>query len=140
MASFDSDLRILSRSNSPGTHRGQRSVTELRRQALLCEWYGYYARSFSLPPVLRASAPLQQLTAARAPKAPGHATWCGLHTIRLVGVSIATLWNSRGYLLGGAGGDALGASVEFMSIEQIHDRFGPGAFAISLLRTGGSVR
>lgn len=36
------------------------------------------------------------------------------------------MWSSRGCLLGGAVGDALGAPVEFMSIDQIHYRFGPG--------------
>ena len=31
----------------------------------------------------------------------------------------------RGCLLGGAVGDALGAPVEFMSLAEIHERFGP---------------
>src|SRR6185437_11517812 len=36
------------------------------------------------------------------------------------------LQRCRGCLLGGAVGDALGAPVEFLSIDQIHNRFGPG--------------
>ena len=37
----------------------------------------------------------------------------------------ATLARYRGCLIGGAVGDALGAPVEFLNMEQIHERFGP---------------
>ena len=39
--------------------------------------------------------------------------------------ALADVTHFRGCLLGGAVGDALGAPVEFMSLEEIRSRFGP---------------
>ena len=40
-------------------------------------------------------------------------------------MTFADVEDFRGCLLGGAVGDALGAPVEFMSLEEIRTRFGP---------------
>ena len=56
-------------------------------------------------------------------------TWTKSQPIRLtipcVSETLSALQRCRECLLGGAVGDALGAPVEFMSIGQIHSRFGP---------------
>lgn len=53
--------------------------------------------------------------------------------------TLSVLQRCRGCLLGGAVGDALGAAVEFLSIDQIHHRFGAGGirdFATAYGRVG----
>jgi len=49
-----------------------------------------------------------------------------------------TVEHFKGCLLGGAVGDALGAPVEFMALEEIKDHFGPGGID-TFVRAYGKV-
>ncbi len=51
-----------------------------------------------------------------------------------------TLIHFRGCLLGGAIGDALGAPVEFLTLEQIRSSTGRTASGTSTSPTGGAAR